>query len=314
MAKKLALLVMLVCLLAYGWQPANAQTSAGARYFSETGHNVRGDFLKFYESNPNAVFLYGYPITEEFTSKDGKRVQYFQRARLELHPNLPEGQRIQLTPLGRHLYISTGNLNAPVTTACQTFIETGFSVCFNFLDFFNQYGGAAQFGFPISGFEYHENKIVQYFEKARLEWQPWRAEGQRVVVSDLGRLYFDRLGEDPALLQPVRPMDATTSSIVNLQVRAFVWKAVTLASDSQLIFIILQDQNLQPVANASCTAVVQWPNGLREPFTVFTNSNGIGFITLVFTNQPYGTLIYTDVTCSHSGLSATTTTSFRIWY
>jgi hypothetical protein len=319
MAKKIFLLVVITSLFATGlfatgWHSVHAQTPEGTRYFSETGHNVRGDFLKYYESNPNAIFLFGYPITEEFTSKEGRKVQYFQRARFEFHPNLPEGQRVQLTPLGRHLYVSTGILSANSNLACRTFAETGFSVCFAFLEFFDQYGGVSQFGYPISGFEYHENKIVQYFEKTRLEWQPWRAEGQRVVVSDLGRMYFDRLGEDPALILPVKPIDATTSSIVKLQVRAFAWKAVTLASDSQLIFIILQDQNLQPVPNASCNAVVHWPNGSREPIPVLTNPNGIGIIPLAFTSQPYGTLIYTDVSCSHSGHEATTTTSFRIWY
>jgi hypothetical protein len=59
-----------LCLLSVGWVPVHAQTTQDPRYFSETGHNVKGDFLKFYNSNPNATFLYGYPITEEFTSKD----------------------------------------------------------------------------------------------------------------------------------------------------------------------------------------------------------------------------------------------------
>jgi len=62
---------------------------------------------------------------------------------------------------------------------------------------------------PDLGFEYHENKIVQYFEKARMEWQPWKVEGQRVVISDLGRIYFDKLGEDVGLLSPVKPANTT---------------------------------------------------------------------------------------------------------
>ena len=129
-------------------------------------------------------------------------MQYFQRARFEYRADLPEGQRVQLTQLGRETYISTGPLNVNNTFACRTYAETGYAVCFAFLEFFDQYGGVAQFGYPISGFEYHENKIVQYFEKARLEWQPWKPEGQRVVVSDLGRMYFDKLGEDPGLISP----------------------------------------------------------------------------------------------------------------
>lgn len=313
MGKRVVTLAAIAILFAAGWQPARAQTD-GLRYFNETGHYVRGEFLKYYESNPNALLLYGYPITEDFVSKDGKRVQYFQRARFEYQASLPEGERILLTPLGRHLYVSSGALNVNNSFACRAYAETGFAVCFAFLEFFDQYGGVAQFGLPISGFEYHESRIVQYFEKARFEWQPWRAEGQRVVVSDLGRMYFDKLGEDPALLPPLPPPESAISSIVSLQVRAFVWKAVTLASDNQLIFIILQDQNLQPVALATCTAVVHWPGGKDASFSIVTNTNGVGIIPLAFADQPYGSLIYTDVTCSYSGLSATTTTSFRIWY
>ncbi len=307
--------IFAICLLSTSWGSVRAQTQEpSSKYFSESGHNVKGDFFKYYNSNPNAIFLYGYPITEEFTSKDGKTVQYFQRARFELRSDKPEGQRVELTALGQLTFVSTGPLSVTNSFACRLFAETGYSVCFAFLEFFDQFGGAAQFGYPISNFEYHENKIVQYFQKARLEWQPWKTEGQRVVVSDLGRIYFDKLGEDPGLLAPVKPIDNSPKVITSLQVRAFAWKAVTLATDNQLIFVIVQDQNLQSISNASCAAIIHWPDGRTEKTSIATNSNGVGIVSLTFVNQPYGSLIYTDVTCTSTGLSATTTTSFRIWY
>lgn len=304
----LALTLLLFC-----WRPVHAQTLT-SKYFSETGHNVTGEFLAFYNSNTNATFLFGYPITEQFTSRDGKTVQYFQRARFEYDSTMPEGQRVRLTPLGRETFVSTGILNVNNTFACRTYVETGYSVCFAFLEFFDQNGGVAQFGYPISGFEYHENKLVQYFERTRIEWQPWRAEDQRVVISDLGRVYFDKLGEDPALLAPVSPMDNAPRVITELKVRAFVWKAVTLANDNQLFFVIVQDQNMQPVPDANCTAVVNWPSGLKDSTAIRTNTNGVGIISLAFNDQPYGSLIYTDLSCSYNDLAGTTTTSFRIWY
>lgn len=313
MLRRFFIFLTAVFMLSLSWGPVTAQAQ-NSKYFSETGHNVKGDFFQFYNSNPNATFLYGYPITEEFTSKDGKTVQYFQRARFELRSELPEGQRVQLTSLGELTFTSTGPLSVNNSFACRAYAETGFSICFAFLEFFDLYGGVGQFGYPISGFEYHENKIVQYFQKARLEWQPWKNEGQRVVVSDLGRIYFDKLGEDPGLLAAVPPPNNLPVAPTNLQVRAFAWKAVTLATDTQLIFVIVQDQNLQPVANASCTAAVHWPDGRNEPTNIATNSNGVGIVSLSFVSQPYGSLIYTDVSCTADGLSATTTTSFRIWY
>jgi hypothetical protein len=313
MLRRVLFFVVIICLLGLNRGSVQAQAE-DFRFFSETGHNVKGEFLRFYNSNPNATILYGYPITEEFTSRDGLLVQYFQRARFEFHGEWPAGQQVQLTPLGRNTYFKTSPLDVYSPFACRLYVETGYSVCFAFLEFLDQYGGVAQFGYPISSFEYHDNILVQYFEKARLEWQPWMPEGQRVVVSDLGRIYFDQLGEDPGLLPPVPPLDNTTTAVISLQVRAFVWKAVTLATDSQLIFIIVQDQALQPVANAACTTTVHWPDGNSNTTQIATNANGIGMVSLSFNNQPYGNLIYTDVVCSYNGLAGTTTTSFRIWY
>jgi len=313
MNRKVFVLFLTLCLLSASWGVVRAQTQDN-RYFSETGHNVKGDFLGFYNINPNALMLYGYPITEEFTSVDGKTVQYFQRARFELHAELPQGQQVQLTALGRETYQSTGDLNVNNTLACRSYAESGHSVCFEFLEYFDQYGGVAQFGYPISGFEYHENRLVQYFEKARLEWQPWKLEGQRVVNTDLGRLYFDKLGEDPGLIPPVKPLDNTTSSVIKLNVRAFMWKAVTLTTDKQVVFVIVQDQNLLPISNASCTADIHWPDSHRESVSLATNTNGIGLISLSFNTQPQGSLVFADVLCNYHGLKETTSSSFRIWY
>ncbi|MEP7359860.1 MAG: hypothetical protein ABI847_21595, partial [Anaerolineales bacterium] len=50
---------------------------------------------------------FGYPITE-FTSEDGLTVQYFQRARMEWHPEKPEGQRVMLAALGSIYYKAAG--------------------------------------------------------------------------------------------------------------------------------------------------------------------------------------------------------------
>jgi hypothetical protein len=302
-----------LCLLAASWGTVQAQT-IDSRYFSETGHNVNGEFLAFYEANPNAIILYGYPITEQFTSKDGSTVQYFQRARFEYRAELPAGQRVILTALGRATFVSTGPVDVAGAFACRAYAETGHSVCFSFLEFFDAHGGAGQFGHPISSFEYHEDKIVQYFENARLEWQPWRPEGQRVVVADLGRVYFDQLGEDQGLLPPVRPSNNTTSSILKLRVNAFAWKPITLSDDAQRVFVIVRDQNLQPVNNANCVVGLHWPDGHDENSVLVTNTAGVGILSVSIKQQPPGSSIYADVSCTYADLSSSTVTSFRIWY
>jgi len=313
MIKRVYSFIIATVLLSTGWMSVSAQGSE-SKYFSETGHNVYGEFLVYYESNPDATFIFGYPITEQFTGKDGSTVQYFQRARFELQAEMPEGQRVQLSALGQDTFSSTSSLKISNPFACRTYAETGHSVCFAFREFFDQYGGLTQFGYPISDFEYHENKIVQYFQNARLEWQPWKLEGQRVVVSDLGRIYFDQLSEDPALLAPVDPINNAPKVTTSLQVQAFVLKAVTLATDTESIFVVVQDQNGQPVSNANCAATMDWPNHESSTTAIVTNTNGVGIFSFSFSNQPYGNLVYADVTCTYNGLSTTTTTSFRVWY
>jgi hypothetical protein len=313
MARRSLTVLLAFCLLSITWASVFAQT-LDFKYFPETGHNVKGEFLKFYNSNPNASILFGYPITEEFTTKDGLTIQYFQRARFELSPQLTQGQRVNLTAIGSVMYLPQEPMSVSGNAlACRTF-PTRFDVCYDFLAFFDQYGGSAQFGNPISEFEYREGRIVQYFEKARFEWQPGRPEAQRVVLSDLGRIYFDKLGEDPALLPSVKPIDNSQSAILSLKTHAFVKKAVTLTDDSQSIFIIVQDQNRRPVSNAVCQAIITWPDKHTDPATITTNANGIGIIPLTFTKQPHGSMVYTHVTCTYNDLKASTVTSFRIWY
>jgi hypothetical protein len=82
----------------------------GIRYFGETGHGVRTPFLEFWEQN-GGLDLLGYPIGDEVQERlpqDGQihTVQYFERARIEYHPeHAGEPSEIQLGLLGRALYL-----------------------------------------------------------------------------------------------------------------------------------------------------------------------------------------------------------------
>jgi hypothetical protein len=291
---------------------ASAQ-SVDIRFFPETGHHVRGDFLRFYQSVRDPHLVFGYPITEQITSKDGKTVQYFQRARFELRADWPENQRVQMTSLGQALYSPVGQLEINNSSGCEVF-TTGYRVCFAFLDFYRANGGLAQFGNPISPFEFHDNLIVQYFEKSRFEWRADRPEGQRVVLTDLGRLYFDRLGEDQALLRSVSPLDATINAVLSIKVRAFVSKSVTTSSGQQTVHVIVQSQTLQAVSNATGKATIHWPDGRTEEYFFTTNSSGVGSVTFNFADQKGGELVPIDIVVTYQRLAGTTRTSFRVWF
>ena len=310
-SRLIALFLALAVLLTQ-WGKASAQ-SADVQFFPETGHNVRGDFLHFYNSVLNPKLVFGYPITEQIRSKDGKTVQYFQRARLELRADGSENEHVQLTSLGEALYAPSNQLYLSNSAGCDSF-PTGYTVCFAFLDFFKANGGRAQFGNPISPFEFHENLIVQYFEKARFEWRADRPEGQRVVLTDLGRLYFEQLGEDQAYLKPINPLDATINPILSIKVRAFVAKSVTHASSQQTVYIIVQSQTQQAVSNATGKVTVHWPDGRTDDYFFTTNRAGLGTVTFNFADQKEGELVPIEVVVAYQGLAGMTRTSFRIWF
>ncbi len=78
------------------------------RYFSETGHGLGGVFLSFWERN-GGLDTFGMPISAEFDEvmPDGHafRVQYFERARMEYHPEFAgTPAEVQLGLLGSALY------------------------------------------------------------------------------------------------------------------------------------------------------------------------------------------------------------------
>jgi len=77
------------------------------RFFPETGHNIAGDFKGFWEGN-GGLSTFGLPITDPVTEtlEDGKQytVQWFERARFELHPELAGPNNILLGQFGRQVY------------------------------------------------------------------------------------------------------------------------------------------------------------------------------------------------------------------
>jgi hypothetical protein len=85
--------------------PAVAQSSdTRYQYFKETGHNVLPEFAAYWQAH-GALFVNGFPISEPIQERasDGKTytVQYFERARFELHPENTAPYNVLLGHLGR---------------------------------------------------------------------------------------------------------------------------------------------------------------------------------------------------------------------
>jgi hypothetical protein len=68
----------------------DAVTAAGVLYYPETGHSLSGPFADYFNANGN-LMQFGFPITEPYmgtNQTDNKQYvqQFFQRARMEWHP------------------------------------------------------------------------------------------------------------------------------------------------------------------------------------------------------------------------------------
>jgi len=310
-ARLVGTLLLLFGLLAASGKVVHAQDGGTSQYFPETGHSVSGEFWQYYQSIPNADLVFGYPLTEAFTDTNSARVvQYFTRARFELHPEQPTGQRVRLSDLGSSVYVPGQSVNMYSPVGCRTFSNGNFA-CYAFLEFFDKYGGEAVFGQPISGFESLNGRIVQYFERARFDWYPEYGEGQKVVLADLGRIYFDVVREDPNRLQPVQYNGIV--DVLTLQTRAFVWKAVTQSNDQQAVYVVVQDQMFNPVYNATVAVTVYWSAGSPQSIALSTDRNGIVIVPFAIQNQPYGSLVTVNVRVLYQGLENSTITSFRVW-
>lgn len=290
------------------------------RYFSETGHWVIGRFLTAYESVAEPALLFGLPITNEFYSDtaDGRLVQYFEHVRFEFRPENPPELQVVMSPLGKFLYEQeqpSPEIPLPQGDAgCRSFSETGFQVCYAFLNFYDAYGGIDQFGYPVSNLEEHDSYAVQYFQFARLEWHPELSAGQQVCLTDIGRRYFT-LFEDPRRAQPIT--NGAPHVIIELQVQAYVSQPVMLPSGEQTVYVVVQDQSLAPVEGALVSISLRIPsdspgNEIAIPAGA-TDGKGIATVTFPLRNQENG-LVEIVVTASLNDMQEQTITSYRVWW
>jgi phage tail protein X len=170
----------------------------GATYFPETGHNLGGRFREYWEANGGLAQL-GVPLSEEFVERleDGREytVQYFERARLELHPEHPAPYDVLLGQFGRRILATLPNAPAARTSPRQDysyFEQTGHNVGPRFAAYWEANGGLAQFGYPLSE-EFAETLedgkpyTVQYFERARLEYHPENPAPFDILLGQFGR-------------------------------------------------------------------------------------------------------------------------------
>jgi hypothetical protein len=175
--------------------------------FPQTGYDVWDEFRDYWRRF-GGVLIFGYPISEA-RMEGGRKVQYFERARFEWHPEnarlkgydaLDKGSKlrllVQLTRVGASL---AGARQFPPAAPpapggdVRWFPETQHTLRGQFRQFWEQYAGLTNFGYPLSE-EVREvspangqTYTVQYFERARFEYHPENAgTPYEVLLGQLG--------------------------------------------------------------------------------------------------------------------------------
>ncbi|MDP3449040.1 MAG: hypothetical protein Q8R87_00550 [Anaerolineaceae bacterium] len=317
MMKKLrwtSVILIFALLVALVPQTVKAQSSDSV-FVSETGHWIWGDFLRTYNSVSDPLLYFGYPITDDFIDpQTNQRVQYFQRARFDL-VDTPEGPMVQIAPLGKLLHAEGAEL-ADIPRegpTCRSF-NTGFTVCYAFLQFYDSYNGSTWFGLPISEVEVVDGHYVQYFENIRMEWWPDKPNGERVVISDLGRIYFDKEVRNPELLKSSQTA-SIASTLINPVVNVFALNSLVGAGEPQTIFVIVQNQNLLPVVNAQVGVTLYYPDGSKQFYRLAeTNEFGISQFSFQVDQLEVRTVVNAIAEINVRGESASGKTWFRIWW
>ncbi len=211
---------VLVILIVGGLLTATLHDAVDAqsqRCFAETPYCIEGRIREFWEQN-GGLSVFGFPIrTQRGQTVEGQwlQVQWFERNRIELHPDNSYPYDVELGRLGddrlRQRSESWHDFPAEGSTAgCRFFAETKHNICGSFLSAWRANGlerdgnpntkteteNLALFGLPLSGEKTEtigdRSYTVQWFERARFEYHPENAGTPYEVL-------FGRLSNEIAL-------------------------------------------------------------------------------------------------------------------
>ncbi|CAA9553938.1 MAG: hypothetical protein AVDCRST_MAG18-532 [uncultured Thermomicrobiales bacterium] len=187
-------------------------------YFPETGHYISGRIRQYWEEG-GGLAAFGYPLTGIFwdlqPDNDIRRVQYFERVRMEYVQGNAQPYDVLLTLIGTEITAERRAEGpflpaAPLATPGATFAApTAHNLGGLFRQWWEGYGGLARFGYPLSE-EFRERNAadgreytVQYFERARFEHHPEAAgTADEVQLGQLGRERLIRAGAPAIRIAP----------------------------------------------------------------------------------------------------------------
>jgi hypothetical protein len=303
-------------------QTSFAQTGT-EQFFEETGHWVKGEFLNYFRKH-GGLAIFGYPITEEFVDQ-GLLVQYFQKVRMEWHPENPVPYRVQLGLLGEELKYRQPPVPEPTPRSRRKFYfpETGHTVSYAFLDFFIENGGIDIFGYPITEMHFEDGQIVQYFQRLKLQWQP-NDPTNAVVVGNLGEVYVGMYGHrmPPEALRRLNPgfdtPETTPPAISGLRAMVSLRYSVMSTKRNQTVTVLVTDTNGDDVENArvEISFIEMTTNKVLPDSTqiLFTDKRGFVTASLPVNEGRSGTNIIVRAVVTYGKLSTTAQNVFLLWW
>ena len=313
------LAISVVIALAIGlWLNRGAYaSSADFEYFASTQHSVQGDFLSFFREH-GGLEVFGYPITEQF-SQDGRTIQYFQKARMELHPeNAPEN-RIQLADIASQMGFVTPRIpqsDIPQGDPTRVYFPgTGHTVGLPFLRFFNEHGGQAVLGQPITEAEPvgTRGEQKQYFERARMDFNPDLSPGQQMELADLGQSHFVFAGIDSVFLRGLPPGIPNSTAVSGgpklLLVDAHVADPNAASPQTQTVFVYVTDESDRPVKEVNVSYEIDYPDGSQSGVLPLTNEAGYASEKFQLKPVPPGQKLVIRVTVSWNSLTTSASIS-----
>lgn len=210
-SRETRLCVFLFALILVIATASKTQAQTDQRCFSETGLCIAGRIREFWEHN-GGLAVFGFPIGPQQTEDiEGRalQIQWFERRRLEIHPENPRPYDVLLGRLGVDRLTQQGRdwSNFSKSTAqpgCQYVPATNHNICGAFLlawhanglEFDGRTGKSdaeslALFGLPLSDAQTEtiegRNYTVQWFERARMELHPEQTTPNTVLFGLLGR-------------------------------------------------------------------------------------------------------------------------------
>ncbi|MEI6179300.1 MAG: hypothetical protein WCP31_00985 [Chloroflexales bacterium] len=214
------------------------------RCFNETHFCIEGRLLEFWDGN-GGLAVFGYPTTPlRMETIEGRQfqVQWFERNRLELHPENQPPYDVLLGRLGADRLSQQGRdwqsfPKAAPQADCRFFPETGHNVCgrileawhTNGLELDGQFGKSegenlALFGLPLSDLQPEtiegQQLQVQWFERARFELHPENSAPFDVLLGLLGNEVGPGGSSQPPVPGPPVPQPGITERIAFQSKRA----------------------------------------------------------------------------------------------